>query len=364
MLSLVYFFNLFLLYLITPGSAVIFGYSLASILYVQAVVGAAAIPLTFMLARRFTGPINSLVAAALIAVHPSLLFHSTRLYAESIYIVMLLVALLGLLWALEKPLAYRFNLAGAMLAIANPCRPTIMWFPLVLPLLMPPIWNLNRKIGLFAIYVATIAMLTAPWTYHNYRTYNTFLPYSVSKALLWQGSPEYYHLANQKRTMVDIWAKELNPNLNGGHDPLTIEGDRYFSKRAFTSIFAEPGIYIWYSLQKAVYFWLGNPVSDWPYQSMFNVAAMRPYYSPLRITGIFAARLLPVAAFAGLIVLRRRWRDFLPLLAVCGYFTALHALTYSEVRYSEPLYPIVAIIIAIAAGEIQRQFESKVRVEN
>ena len=117
-------------------------------------------------------------------------------------------------------------------------------------------------------------------------------------------------------------------------------------------------------MQKAVYFWLGNPVSDWPYQAMFNVATMRPYFSPLRITGIFAARLLPIAALAGLIILRRRWRDFLPLLAVCGYFTAIHALTYAEVRYSEPLYPIVATIIATAAGEVQRQFESKVRVEN
>jgi len=155
--------------------------------------------------------------------------------------------------------------------------------------------------------------------------------------LLWQGSPDFYHLAYEqlpKRHIVMIWQEELNPDPNGGHNAFTIEGDRYFTKRAIASILREPAVYLWYCLQKAVFFWLGNFISDWDYHAMFKVEAMRLFFSPQRIVGILGSRILPVFAALGMIVLRHRWREFLPLLLVCGYFTLIHSLTYAEVRYS------------------------------
>jgi hypothetical protein len=235
-----------------------------------------------------------------------------------------------------------------------------MLLPALVPLLMPRQWLFKRKIALFLAYLGAIIIITAPWTYHNYRTHKTFLIYSVSTALLWQGSPEFYHLAYEqlpKRNLVQIWDEELNPARNGGHDPFTIEGDRYFTKRAIASILREPAVYLWYCLQKAVFFWLGNPISDWPYHAMFNVEAMRPFFSPQRIVGILWSRNLPVFAALGLIVLRHRWREFLPLLLVCAYFTLIHSLTFTEVRHSEPLHPILAVVIATAAGELQRRLK-------
>ena len=91
---------------------------------------------------------------------------------------------------------------------------------------------------------------------------------------------------------------------------------------------------------------------------MFNVEAMRPFFSPQRIVGILWSRILPVFAALGMIVLRHRWREFLPLLLVCGYFTFLiHSLTYAEVRYSELQQPILAVVIATAAGKLQRRLK-------
>ncbi|WP_445172282.1 hypothetical protein [Microcoleus sp.] len=178
--------------------------------------------------------------------------------------------------------------------------------------------------------------------------------------LNWQGSPEFYHLAYEqlpKRHRVQIWQEELNPDRNGGHNAFTIEGDRYFTKRAIASIRREPAVYLWYFLQKTVFFWLGNPLSDWPYHAMFNVEAMQPFFSLQRIVGILWSRTLPVFAALGMIVLRHRWREFLPLLLVCGYFTLIHSVTYGEVRHSDPLHPILAVVIATAAGELQRRLK-------
>lgn len=342
------------------GCYAIFGRSPASVVYVQAFLGATIIPLTFILARRFTGAQSSLVAAGLIALHPSLILHVRLVQTEVLYGPLIVLTVLGLLRALERPRWQNFALAGALLAITNLCRPTAMLLPVIVPLLMPREWHLKRKIALFLAYVGAIIIITAPWTYHNYRTHKTFLIYSVSTALLWQGSPEFYHLAYEqlpKRQMVEIWQEELNPARNGGHNAFTIEGDRYFTKRAIASILREPAVYLWYCLQKAVFLWLGNPISDWPYHAMFNVEAMRPFFSPQRIVGILASRILPVFAALGMIVLRHRWREFLPLLLVCAYFTVIHALTYAEVRYSEPLHPILAVVIATAAGELQRRLK-------
>ncbi|MEG4323386.1 MULTISPECIES: glycosyltransferase family 39 protein [unclassified Microcoleus] len=342
------------------GCYAIFGRSPASVVYVQAFLGATIIPLTFILARRFTGAQSSLVAAGLMAIDPSLIFHVRRLQTEILYTPLILLTVLGLLWALEQPQWQSFSLAGALLAITNLCRPTAMLLPAIVPLLMPREWHFKRKIALFVAYLGAIIIITAPWTYHNYRTHKTFLIYSVSVGALWQGSPEFYHLAYEKlpkRHMVQIWEEELNPARNGGHNAFTIEGDRYFTKRAIASILREPAVYLWYCLQKAVFFWLGNPVSDWPDHAMFNVGVMRRFFSLQQIVCILAVRILPIIAALSMIVLRERWREFLPLLAVCGYFTLIHALTYAEVRYSEPLHPILAIVIATAAGKLQRRLK-------
>lgn len=179
--------------------------------------------------------------------------------------------------------------------------------------------------------------------------------------LLWQGSPEFYHLTYEqlsKRHIVKIWQEELNPDRDGGQNAFTIEGDRYFTKRAIASILREPAVYLWYCWQQAVFFWLGNPISDWPNYAMFNLEARRLFFSPQRIVGILGSRILPVFAALGMIVLRYRWREFLPLLLVCGYFTLIHSITYAEVRYSESLHQIVAVVvIATAAGELQRRLK-------
>ena len=178
--------------------------------------------------------------------------------------------------------------------------------------------------------------------------------------LLWQGSPEFYHLAYEqlpKRHRVQIWQEELDPARNGGHNAFRIEGYRYFTKRDLASILREPAVYVWYCLQKAVFFWLGNPLSDWHYHAMFNLEAMRRFFSPQRIVGILWSRILPVFAAWGMIVLRHPWRELLPLLVGCGYFTLIHSLTYAEVRHCEPLHPILAVVIATAAGGLQRRLK-------
>ena len=175
--------------------------SMAKLLYVQAFLGVAAIPLTYLLARRFTGIIPALVAAGLVAFDDLLIDHARYIYAEVLYTPLLLVALLALLWALQAPRPWRFAGAGASMALVTLCRPTSALLPLILPLLLPWGWRLKQKAGVCMVYGLAMVAVIAPWTYHNWRTFHRFLPLSISAGALWQGSPEFYHLTKRRPDM-------------------------------------------------------------------------------------------------------------------------------------------------------------------
>jgi hypothetical protein len=321
----------------------------------QALVGASAVLLTFLLARMLTGVVPSLAAATIVALDNSLIDHARMIYAEVLYTPLLLISLLALLWALKRPRLGRFACAGASMAVVTLCRPTSVLIPLLLPFMLPRVWSSKQKVRAFLVYGLAMAAVIAPWTYHNWREYGRFLPLSVSVGAMWQGSPEFYHMAQSGRSHLDIWAKELNPKLNGGHDPFTIEGDRYFNQRGIRSIQAEPLVYLEYSLKKAVYLWLGNPAAEVTYLDLYDWRALREWgsYSSLKLGSMFVTGQMPIVALAALLFLgvRKRLRPVVPFILVCGYFTLMHMITWSESRYSGPLHPLLAIIIVVAVKE-------------
>jgi 4-amino-4-deoxy-L-arabinose transferase-like glycosyltransferase len=330
----------------------------AKLLYVQAFIGVLVVPLTYLLARRLTGITPALVATGIVAFDGALIDHAPYIYAEILYTPLLLVALLALLWALQAPRRWRFAVAGASMAVVTLGRPTSAMLLVILPLLLPWDWRLKQKAGICMVYGLTMMAVIAPWTYHNWRTFHRFLPLAISAGALWQGSPEFYHLTHRRPDMVDIWANELNPQRNGGYDPHTIAGDRYFTRRGIQSIRAEPMVYVIYSLQKLAHFWVG-----WGYWEMYDWHMRRSWFSypPLKLLGILVARQLPIVALVALVFLavRGRLRLLLPFIAICAYFTLVHMITWAEVRYSEPLHPLLAIIVVTAARQGFALFKQK-----
>jgi 4-amino-4-deoxy-L-arabinose transferase-like glycosyltransferase len=327
----------------------------AKLLYVQAFVGVMVVPLTYLLARRLTGIIPALGAAGIVVLDDLLIEHAWQIYTEILYTPLLLVALLALLWAVQAPRLGRFAWAGASMAVVTLCRPTTALIPLIVPLVLPRGWKLKRQVGAFLVYGLAMAAVIAPWTYHNWRQYHRFLPLTVGMVNLWQGSPEFYHLTQRHRGHLDIWANELNPERNGGHDPFSIDGDQYFTQRALQSIRAEPSVYVAYSLKKAGYFWLGNPAAEWGYVDLYDWQTLRQWYpySSLKLLSMFMTRQLPLVALVALVFLamRGRIRPLVPLVVVCTYFMLVHMITWSEMRYSEPLHPLLAIIVVVAGKE-------------
>jgi hypothetical protein len=76
-------------------------------------------------------------------------------------------------------------------------------------------------------------------------------------------------------------------------------------------------------------------------------------YPPLKVLRILVARQLPMVALAALVFLavRGRIRPLVPFVAVSSYFTLVHMISWAEMRYTEPLHPVLAIIVVTAARE-------------
>jgi hypothetical protein len=175
------------------------------------------------------------------------------------------------------------------------------------------------------------------------------VPLGVNLATLWQGSPEFFHLMRRQPDAINwIWGSVLNPQQNGGMNVLTVDGDREITARALRSIRAEPGVYLWYCVQKVGYFWIGHPAdrSEWP----FDPGGLLHYYATeWQVVQAIGWRLLMVlGGLAALWELRVRLRDLAPLLGICVYLTVMHAILLPLARHSEPLYPILAVLMAAA----------------
>ncbi len=324
----------------------LFGYSFATILYVQAIIGTLVIPLTFFLARRLANSSAALIASGIVALHPVLIREGINLLTELPYTPLLVTVAVALVWANAQPSIWRYIVVGLALAVLNLTRPAALYAIFGLPLMLPAALGLKRRVGFSLVSAAAMVLVIAPWTLHNYRQFHAFIPLSVASAVLWQGSPEYYHLMENHWTFTEMWSTFLDPNENGGHDPFSVDGSKYFTNRAIASIKSEPLTYIRYSAQKAVYFWIGQPMADWEWP--FDVNAMHHYYPPWwQFLSIYVGRAFALIGLVAMFALWRKWVQFGVLVGAIAYMWAFHAATYAEVRYSEPLYPFLAIFIGV-----------------
>ncbi|MBZ0294351.1 MAG: glycosyltransferase family 39 protein [Anaerolineae bacterium] len=326
--------------------------------YAQALLGVLTIPLTYALGRRLLGGLAGLLAAFFTAISYLLIYQSFRILSENLYIPLLLLVMITLWDAWQRPVRRRLILAGVVLGVSNLVRPTLLFFPLAFILV---VWLMAgyrpaRRWG--AIYLVSAVLVITPWIVHNYARYHAIFPLQTSNAILWQGSPEYYHLIKDEGyTYMQVWEDVLYGPGWQAHDPTSIDGDRYWTQRAVDSILSEPLTYIRYTAEKLVTFWVGDPNADWNNTYIFNYQALLDAgYPPYEAQQFMIALTLPIVALAAGFVLWRQWRVLLPMYALLAYFTLLHAATHAEARLSHPLQSFLLILIA---GALVRIFVSR-----
>jgi len=328
------------IYLVSSGSY-------HAVPYFQSLWGIATIVLTFFLGKRMFDTRAGLLAAIWASASYVLVEQPLHLLSEALYTPVLLLAMLSLAKAFSEPARNRFFIAGALIGVCNLVRPALLFFPLFLAVLLPFVQERKKITRYWLGLCAASFLVVLPWILHNHQKYRAIIPLQTSNAILWQGSPEYYHLVHDRGyTYLRIWKEILYGPGWQQHDPTSVSGDRYWTRRALRSILAEPVVYLRYSGQKIFTFWLGDPSADWGNRHIFSYIGLRQVgFSSHGAVQIIFARFLPIVALISLFFLRSKWSGILPLLATMGYFTLLHAMTHAEARLSEPLQPMLLILI-------------------
>jgi 4-amino-4-deoxy-L-arabinose transferase-like glycosyltransferase len=329
------------------------GYSYAKAIYIQTFVGALAVWLTFILGRDRFGPAAGLLAAAGAAVHLLLIRESTRFLSEILFTPAVLAVSIAFCRALDRPTIGGFAWTGVWIGLANLIRPTLVAFPLFAALVIwrhgarrdPP--GLKPRLHMALVLVATSVLVVFPWIVRNYVKYDAVYPLATSNAILWQGSPEYFHLLRDRGyTYMDVWNKVIYGPGGEGQDPGSVDGDRYWTRRALRSIAAEPLLYLRFCAEKAVTYWIGDPNADWGDTYVFNYRALRQLgHSRWATVQHLFWRAFPLVASAALLMLGSERHRAAGLIAVLVYCTLLHAATHAEARLSEPLHPLLLVIV-------------------
>lgn len=329
------------------GAFRISGGSYRAVTYLQTFLGLATIVTTFSLGKSIFGPRVGLLAAAWVSVSYVLIRQPLHLLSEVLYTPALSLCALALVKAFSEQTRKRMIVAGALIGISNLARPALFFFPLFLAVLVPFAREKKTAAKSWLLLCVVSLLVVSPWILHNYMKHRTFIPLQTSRAILWQGSPEYYRLTHEQGyTYLRVWKEILYGPGWERADPESVAGDRYWTARALRSIRAEPMVYLKFAGEKVFTYWLGDPSADWGNRHIFSYSGLRQVgFSSYGAVQVIFARFLPIVAMISLLFLRSKWSTIMPLLVLMGYFTLLHAMTHAEARLSEPLQPMLLILI-------------------
>jgi 4-amino-4-deoxy-L-arabinose transferase-like glycosyltransferase len=315
----------------------IFGENFLTVKLIQVVLGGATVLLVYLLALHFTRPAVALLAALIVALHPELVGVTGFIYTETLFVFLLTATLLLIVRAMASAKPAHFLIAGALLGLTTLCRGTTLYFPFfVLAVMMfsSQRWTWLRQ---WAVFMAGMALVMAPWTLRNYHHFHVFLPVATGSGdVFWTGN--YLEFDGEYRYQ-ETQAKLLQ--VAGDVDLVT--RDRRLMADAKQKIFAEPLPHAWLFVRKIWRYWLRI------YEDVPSGEARQRNWLVFGTLAAIHYVLLPLA-LAGLLRCNRRDDGVKLLMAFVIYYTLVHAATLAVARYRIPLLPLLSL--AAAAGAL------------
>jgi 4-amino-4-deoxy-L-arabinose transferase-like glycosyltransferase len=150
----------------------------------QIVISTATVALTFVVGRRLAGPRAGLIAAAVMAVFPNLVFQVTTIQVETTFVFLTMAALAIIVdhdWSSGPPGVGRLVAFGAVLAACGLVRPFSL--PVLLGVFLAVLatrsgWR--RALAVTAVPIVVIIVAFVPWTVRNWVVMDAFIPSSTN----------------------------------------------------------------------------------------------------------------------------------------------------------------------------------------
>jgi 4-amino-4-deoxy-L-arabinose transferase-like glycosyltransferase len=329
----------------------------------QALIALGSIVLVYMIARRTFDDKTALIAAAVFAFYPSLLFSGVLILTETLFLFLLLLTIHACLTTIETRSRTSAFAVGLWLGLAALTR-SIVW-PFVL-VLVPFVWlaldaRIRERVVVCALVVAGYVAVVAPWAIRNTRLQHVpTIVDTMGGINLLTGNYEY--------TPDDrMWDGVSIVGPHGWYVPLARqypgqdltegEKERWARSAAIQYIAAHPATTLRRSVLKLADLW--GLEREWVAgiaQGLYNPPLWFAIASSVLI--LVSYPLLVLLALAGFFFVgggdsKARWLFVLLIAFVC----AAHAATFGHSRYHLPFVPALAIYGAAALAHRPRASE-------
>lgn len=331
---------------------------------IQVLLGTLVVWLTFLTARRFFSESEALVAAALVAVNPFLVFVSGYLLTENLYLILVLLAL----FLVPKPESVRGSVkivfaAAVVLGVAALTRPTAVmlgvWMLSVFVLFSGGALRarLTRAVLLAVVFTALIL----PWCFRNYAVVGGWA------GLTTHGGITFLQGNNQR--VIDV------PHYRGGvaptaqlprADELAQLGEYEADKLAWRlgqQFLREnpeqvPRLVAW----KLVRLWrlksdmgMSGIRSGWWFSKDSVLGGLAANFD---IGFLYAIVTMPMF-LAGLVLTRRRVPELAFLYGIVVAQTAVAVMFFGSLRTRVPAEPVIAVFAAVAVVRLYKWWHDR-----
>jgi Flp pilus assembly protein TadD len=364
----------------------VFGPNHLAAAIVQMVMGVGNCALMFLFARRWFGRAIAAVAAALMAVHWTLVYFEPVLLAPTVLITLTILLLYVLALWVEKVTVWRALAAGLLLGCTALARPNVLLFAPVV--VVWAVWAVARRHGWRRFALATGGLVVgsvaaiAPVTIRNARVASDLVGISSNFGInLYIGNSEVADgyvvddLPGLGRfaTCFDYRSVVRNVQEQVGRPLSDSEVSGYFAAKATDYIKAHPGQTLRLMGKRAVLFWGPREIAH-NQTPHFD----RMHSTVLRLVPTNFALLLSLALVgAGLTLRRCRTKSesqeattpaappcsvlMLPVLFVLTWFVSFLPF-FVAARYRVPIQPWLALLAACGLVTIARLVAARRRL--
>jgi 4-amino-4-deoxy-L-arabinose transferase-like glycosyltransferase len=307
-------------------------------------LGAATVGVTGLLGRRIAGPVVGLVAATIAALDPMLFQSDAALLAESLFALLVVLALLVAYRAADNGGWRWWALLGATVGLAALTRGEGL---LLLVLLAIPLAGRHWRMSLTAVAVAVLVL--TPWTVRNALTFHRFVLVSNNTGTLLAGAncgPVY---GGEK---IGLWLFKCVPTAP----------DKNADEAQIAAFYRSTGIdyaraHAGDLPRVASVRWLRTMgVYEPTLQAHFEAQEGRSVGTE-RVGTVIWWVLAPLGVLGGVVLWRRRQRVW-PLAVPLVISSATAIVTYGNQRFRESVQPVAAVLAGVlivsVVGSVRR----------
>lgn len=351
----------------------LYGYLLAAVyaiagpghfwpLVLNALLGAGACALVFVLAARLFDRRVAVVSTVFAAAYPMEIFYEGAALLEPLQTFLTAAVVLASVRALEVPAVWRFSGVGALLGLSALARQNaLLYAPLfaLLALFARESARPSARTTLHAgAFLLALCVTIAPATIHNRVVSGDFVLVNATGGLLlydsWNptASATYSIPGIFPRALADdpIERKsaysEVAQRALGGAKLRASEVSAYWRGQALAFVRAQPSRALALAAERARLFW--NRYEPWDVRS-FTVSRGISWLLSLPLPGF---GVIAPLALAGMALSASRWRRLAPLYGMILVYFGSGVLFVALSRYRVPVVPLLAVFAGAAVISI------------